>query len=78
MQKHNSYAILSHDTDFVIANVSCLMLHSGNLCATTLRVMCYDGASFAKNLGIKPEELPLFAILNGNDEVSQDIVRVSY
>lgn len=78
VQKHDSFAIWSHDTDFVITNVRCLMFHSGSFDQKTLKMTCYNRQRFAEKLGIKPEELPLYAILNGNDIISQDIVRVSY
>lgn len=64
---HNSFAIFSQDTDFIISDLNAVVLSVKNFNIKLMTTVLYDRVKLAKKLDIKVSELPLLAVLAGND-----------
>lgn len=76
-QKNDSFAILSQDTDFIISDLNAVALSVKNLNINAMTTVLYDRVKLAKRLNIEVCQLPLLAILAGNDMVPFESLKVS-
>lgn len=74
-KKNKSFAIMSQDSDFIIANAAQYYLSIKHLDLDTMSTYLYDGNVLAKVHDLKPNQLPLFATLLGTDLMDQDVLR---
>lgn len=75
--KHECFAIFGQDTDFVVSEVDTVILSAKNFDIRTMTTLLYDRVKLAQHLRIRPYELPLFALVAGNDLVPFNLLRVS-
>jgi len=68
----NAMGILGQDSDYVIYQTRVSYLSSQHLNLKTLTTMVYDRNKFAHHIGIKVSQLPIFAVLAGNDIICRD------
>eukprot|EP00092_Neocalanus_flemingeri_P003391 GFUD01003632.1.p1 GENE.GFUD01003632.1~~GFUD01003632.1.p1 ORF type:complete len:609 (+),score=165.52 GFUD01003632.1:55-1881(+) len=68
----NAMGILGQDSDYVIYQTRVPYLSSQHLNLKTLTTMVYDRNKFAHYIGIQVSQLPIFAVLAGNDIISRD------
>lgn len=74
---HNSFAIFSQDTDFIISDLNAVALSVKNFNIKLMTTVLYDRVKLAKKLNIKVSELPLLAVLAGNDLIPFNLLTVS-
>lgn len=71
-KEHNAIGILAQDSDYLIYQSGAHYLSMRDLDWKSLKTKCYDSAKLAQALDIRPSQLPLFAILAGNDVVDKE------
>lgn len=71
------FAVLSQDSDFVIAQGNYYYLSLKHLDINRLATVAYDGKKLAEFLKVPVNRLPLLATLVGNDYIEFDHLRVS-
>lgn len=74
-KKNNSFAILSQDSDFIIANAAQYYLSMKHLDLETMTTRVYDGRVLATVHNLNLNQLPLFATLLGTDLMGMDLMR---
>lgn len=74
---NDSYAIFCNDTDFIVSNLNCVILSAESFNSSQMTTLLYDRSELVQYLNIQEEELPLFAILAGNDYIDHDTLKVS-
>lgn len=74
---NDSYAIFSNNTDFIVSYVNCAVLSAESFDASKMTALFYDRSELAQYLNIEKEELPLLAILAGNDYIDYESLKVS-
>jgi len=71
-KEYKAIGILAQDSDYLIYQSGAHYLSMRELDWKSLRTKCYDSAKLAQTLNIRPTQLPLFAILAGNDNVDKE------
>ncbi|XP_026688778.1 uncharacterized protein LOC113473294, partial [Diaphorina citri] len=74
-KKNKSFAILSQDSDFTIANAAQYYFSMKHLNLDTMTTRLYDGRVLAKVHNLHLDQLPLYATLLGTDLMNIDILR---
>lgn len=74
--KNDCFAIFAQDTDFIISDVQACVLSSKNFDVCTMSTLVYDRNKLAKILKIKVSQLPLLAVLAGNDLINYETIKV--
>ena len=76
--KHECMAIFGQDTDFVVSDLGdTIILSSNQFDIKRMNTLRYDREKLAQVLQISCAQLPLLAIIAGNDVISHDWVKVS-
>ena len=70
--KMDAIGILGQDSDYIIYQTNVPYLSSQHLNLDTLKTMVYDRCQFAEQIGIKIAQLPIFAVLAGNDVICRE------
>lgn len=74
-KKNKSFAIMSQDTDFIIANAAQYYLSAKHLNLETMKTYLYDGQVLARVHDLSLKQLPLFATILGTDLIIPDVLR---
>uniref|UniRef100_A0A8D8X5R5 Constitutive coactivator of peroxisome proliferator-activated receptor gamma n=1 Tax=Cacopsylla melanoneura TaxID=428564 RepID=A0A8D8X5R5_9HEMI len=74
--KHQTFGILSQDTDFCIANAAQYNLTIEHLCLRDMTTCIYDSHGLASHLQLQVNQLPLFATIMGNDIMQYDVMKL--
>uniref|UniRef100_A0A8D8LK43 Constitutive coactivator of peroxisome proliferator-activated receptor gamma n=2 Tax=Cacopsylla melanoneura TaxID=428564 RepID=A0A8D8LK43_9HEMI len=74
-KKNKSFAIISQDSDFIIANAAQYYLSMKHLDLDTMTTRLYDGHVLAQVHNLKLNQLPLYATLLGTDLLNINILR---
>lgn len=77
MHENDSFAIFAFDTDFVVSLVHCIVLDADTYDCEKKTAVLYDPEVLCKYLRLEEDQLPLFAILAGNDLIDHEILKVS-
>jgi len=72
---YDAIGILANDSDFLIYQTGVPMLSITDLDITSLRTKVFDPRRLASSLQLETSQLPLLAILTGNDTVEKDRLR---
>lgn len=75
---NKSFAILSQDSDFIIANAAKYYLSMKHLNIYDMTTYLYDCPALANHLHLHMNQLPLFATLMGNDLMEYDMMKNFY
>ena len=75
--KHNCFAIFGQDTDFIVSQVDAIVLSSKHFNYDDMTTLLYDRTKLAERLRIRLNELPLLAVLAGNDLIPFKKITVS-
>lgn len=74
-KRNKSFAIMSQDSDFIIADAARYYLSIKHLDLNTMSTHLYDGNVLARVHDLKLIQMPLFATLLGTDLMDQEILR---
>ena len=75
-KERNAMAILAQDSDYVIFDMEGIIyLSVRNFDIEDMTTITYDQVALAKNLGLHVNQLPVFAILKGNDLFTYDMMK---
>ena len=77
IHKHNCFAVFAQDSDFIVSQINAIVLSSKNFNMKTMTTLRYDREKLAQHLGIRCDQLPLFALLAGNDYIPFAKIKVS-
>lgn len=77
MHENDSFAIFAFDTDFVVSLVHCIVLDADTYDCDKKTTLLYDPEVLCKYLRLEEDQLPLLAILAGNDFIDPKILEVS-
>lgn len=77
-RKNKSFAILSQDSDFIIANAAKYYLSMKHLNLSDMTTYLYDCPGLAAYLKLHVNQLPLFATMMGNDITEYNIMKNFY
>lgn len=75
--QHNCFALFGQDTDFIVSELNdTIILSSKNFNIKTMTTLRYDREKLAQHLQIRCDQLPLLALLAGNDFIRYDTIKV--
>lgn len=77
VHEHNSFAIFGQDTDFIVSKVKCHVLSATKFNIDAMTTLLYDRQKLIDCLNIRNDQLPLLAVLAGNDLLPHEELRVS-
>lgn len=77
MHENDSFAIFAFNTDFIVSLVHCVVLDAGSYDCDKKTTLLYDPEALSKYLRLEEDQLPLLAILAGNDLIDHEILQVS-
>lgn len=72
---HNSFGVLSQDTDFIIANKAQFYLSMRHLDLDDMTTCIYDSRGLAQHLQLQLNQLPLFSTMMGNDIMEYNLMK---
>lgn len=77
VHKHKSFAIFGQDTDFIVSKIQCRIFSSNKFNIQDMTTLAYDRQKLIEILKIRGDQLPILAVLAGNDLLPFDKLRVS-
>ncbi|XP_065224509.1 constitutive coactivator of peroxisome proliferator-activated receptor gamma-like [Planococcus citri] len=75
VHKNDCFAIFAQDSDFLASDIKCAVLSSKNFNMGTMTTLLYEREVLAKILRIRTDQLPLLAVLAGNDLIDFEILK---
>ncbi|XP_065221591.1 constitutive coactivator of peroxisome proliferator-activated receptor gamma-like [Planococcus citri] len=76
VHENECMAIFTQDTDFIVSDINkCKVLSSRKFNQNRMTTLLYDGEALASSLKIRTDQLPVFAIMAGNDYIDFETLK---